>query len=447
MSASGKRPDELRRRAIRLTPGRPGRPGPARGVFAARGRRAGGRPRGPARPGSVRGFGSVAGDRPGTTTEGARRTGEPASGVRGPGAGARSGGARRIALWRRSVSARRADPPSASTSAREELRGPCRICAVLTGPGCRTGPVHLTRAAARSRPPSKRSISDAAPGSRGDPRPGGPSRFDAGAGDFREDPAAAGLPAGGPRVARMRRGCGACGRRSLTGAGPGRTVRTTASRRPGTGSPLGPLRRDSRRRPPKPALGGRLHPRADPARGSSLHRLRHGACARRPHRRPGPPAAARGTDNAAGAPGQAIRARKDRGGGDPRGPGAPQRPRISVPVHRALHRTTRRRGHRSHRPEPWAPPTRAPPPRPRASPCKRGARSGATAPGGTATTPGTATAEHRYHRNRTTTAAPPATAQPPTKPRTIHTDYRRPLHTFEQTITAALSLHVFKTTL
>ena len=27
------------------------------------------------------------------------------------------------------------------------------------------------------------------------------------------------------------------------------------------------------------------------------------------------------------------------------------------------------------------------------------------------------------------------------------TDYRRPLHTFEQTITAALSLHVFKTTL
>lgn len=66
---------------------------------------------------------------------------------------------------------------------------------------------------------------------------------------------------------------------------------------------------------------------------------------------------------------------------------------------------------------------------------KRGARSGATAPGRTATTPGTATAqwvnwynrtrphranpddlspaaaEHRYHRNHTTTtAAPPATA-------------------------------------
>ena len=31
--------------------------------------------------------------------------------------------------------------------------------------------------------------------------------------------------------------------------------------------------------------------------------------------------------------------------------------------------------------------------------------------------------------------------------RILHTDYRRPLHTFEQTITAALSLYVFKNTL
>ena len=31
--------------------------------------------------------------------------------------------------------------------------------------------------------------------------------------------------------------------------------------------------------------------------------------------------------------------------------------------------------------------------------------------------------------------------------RILHTDYRRPLHTSEQTITAALSLYVFKTTL
>ena len=57
-------------------------------------------------------------------------------GVRaGRGRGARSGGARRLAPWRRSVSARRADPPTASTSAREELRGPCRICTALTESG------------------------------------------------------------------------------------------------------------------------------------------------------------------------------------------------------------------------------------------------------------------------------------------------------------------------
>ena len=31
--------------------------------------------------------------------------------------------------------------------------------------------------------------------------------------------------------------------------------------------------------------------------------------------------------------------------------------------------------------------------------------------------------------------------------RILHIDYHRPLHTFEQTITAALSLYVFKTTL
>ena len=87
MPAPGKRPDELRRRAIGLTPGRPGRPGPAWGVFQARGRRGWGRPRDPARPGSAGGFGSVAGDRLGTTTEGARRTGELEKEVREPGAG------------------------------------------------------------------------------------------------------------------------------------------------------------------------------------------------------------------------------------------------------------------------------------------------------------------------------------------------------------------------
>ena len=140
----------------------------------------------------------------------------------------------------------------------------------------------------------------------------------------------------------MHRGCGACGRRSLTGAGPGRTVRTTGPAK-GNPVPARPAAPRLHRRPPKPALGGRLHLRADPV-GVLLHRLRHGACSPAASSA-GPPAAARGTDNAAGAPGQAIRRRKHRDGGDLEGPAPPQRPRISVPVHR-LHRTTRRRGHR-----------------------------------------------------------------------------------------------------
>ena len=111
----------------------------------------------------------------------------------------------------------------------------------------------------------------------------------------------------------MHRGCGACGRRSLTGAGPGRTARTT---RPAKGNPVParPAAPRLHRRPPKPALGGRLHLRADPV-GILLHRLRHGACSPAASSA-GPPAAARGTDNAAGAPGQAIWQRKHRDGGD-----------------------------------------------------------------------------------------------------------------------------------
>ena len=111
----------------------------------------------------------------------------------------------------------------------------------------------------------------------------------------------------------MHRGCGACGRRSLTGAGPGRTVRTTGPAK-GNPVPARPAAPRLHRRPPKPALGGRLHLRADLV-GVLLHRLRHGACSPAGSSA-GTPAAARGTDNAAGAPGQAIWTRKDRGGGD-----------------------------------------------------------------------------------------------------------------------------------
>ena len=209
----------------------------------------------------------------------------------------------------------------------------------------------------------------------------------------------------GPRVARctVERRMRALG---LTGAGPGRTVRTT---RPAKGNPV-PARPAPAATPAAarcgPALGGRLHPRADPARGSSLHRLRHGACARRPHRRPGPPARARGTGARPAPWNRRPGARKHRDGGDPWGLVHHSDHGSKSPVHR-LHRATRRRGHRSPRPKPWAPPCAGAAAqalgKPPASagpvawnsahasssvqaPCKRGARSGATAPGRAATT-------------------------------------------------------------
>ena len=197
---------------------------------------------------------------------------------------------------------------------------------------------------------------------------------------------------------------------SLTGAGAGRTVRTTASRRPGTGSPLGP---HAPRLPPPPGADRRwvvdftrVPTRSGfcytafvtgPVRASRIvgrgHRQPHGA----PTTRPAPPGRRSGRARTA----RAVT------------PGGPAPPRWPVPVHR-LHRTTRQRGHRSHRPEPWDPPTQAPPPGRWASPCKRGARSGATTPGAATarwvnwynrTRPHLSNdddpspaAEHRYHR-------------------------------------------------
>ena len=88
------------------------RPGPARGCLRRVGEGAGGRPRDPARPGSARGFGSVAGDR----------------------------------VHRRAQGGAAGSAPG--------VHRPDRV-------GVQDRPVHLTHAA-RSRPPSKRSISDAA---------------------------------------------------------------------------------------------------------------------------------------------------------------------------------------------------------------------------------------------------------------------------------------------
>ena len=96
-------------------------------------------------------------------------------------------------------------------------------------------------------------------------------------------------------------------------------------------------------------------------------------------------------------------------------PGGPAPPRWPVPVHRPR-RTTRRRGHRSHRPEPWDPPTQAPPTR--ASPCKRGARSGATTPGGTATPCATTAQPAPTARPRSSTGTPPGSpSSRPHRPR------------------------------
>ena len=87
MPAPGKRPDELRRRAIRLTldaladPDRPG------GCFRRVGDELGAGPE--TLRGWVRQARIDAGEGPGTTTEGARRTGEPASGSARAGGGGR----------------------------------------------------------------------------------------------------------------------------------------------------------------------------------------------------------------------------------------------------------------------------------------------------------------------------------------------------------------------
>ena len=171
MPAPRKYPDELRRRAIRLTPGRPGRPGPVQGVFQARGRRAGGRPRDPARPGSARGFGSVAGDRPGTTTEEARRTGELEKEVRGPGAGGAIGRSASACPWRRSSTARPADlpvhrPAQGGVRGRADLHRPDRV-------RVQDRPVHLLR---RPQQAALQEVDLGRRPGREDPRPGGPSR-------------------------------------------------------------------------------------------------------------------------------------------------------------------------------------------------------------------------------------------------------------------------------
>ena len=96
MPAPGKYPDELRRRAIGLTPGRPGPSRTGLGGVCGAWATSWGLAPGPCAAGIRQG---VRVGRRGPARHhhrGARRTGEPALEVREPGAGARSGGARRL---------------------------------------------------------------------------------------------------------------------------------------------------------------------------------------------------------------------------------------------------------------------------------------------------------------------------------------------------------------
>ena len=129
----------------------------------------------------------------------------------------------------------------------------------------------------------------------------------------------------------------------LTGAGPGRTVRATGPAE-GDRAPGDLLRRDFTATGPNRRWVVDLRPRADPV-GVLV--------ARRPSPGPvapagssaGPPARARGTDNAVSALEHAIQARKERGGADLEGLVHHCDHGSKSPVHR-LHPTTRRRGHR-----------------------------------------------------------------------------------------------------
>ncbi|ERH25345.1 hypothetical protein HMPREF1550_02655 [Actinomyces sp. oral taxon 877 str. F0543] len=229
----------------------------------------------------------------------------------------------------------------------------------------------------------------------------------------------------GPPVARctVERRMRALG---LSGAAPGRKPRATGPAE-GDRAPLACCAATPAATGPNRRWVVDLRPRADPV-GVLVARRSSWTCTPAASSA-GPPARARGTDNAGSALEHAIQARKERGGADLEGLVHHCDHGSKSPVHR-LHPTTRPRGDPGPPPEPWAPPTTTPPPRPSTSPTNANS-SGATAPGRTATTPATATArwvdwynrtrphltndddlppttvEHRYNHNHTTT--PPTT--------------------------------------
>ena len=145
-------------------------------------------------------------------------------------------------------------------------------------------------------------------------------------------------------------------------------------------------RRDSRRRPVRTGAGWSTSPTCRPGTGFLVAPpSSRGLCATAASSA-GPPARARGTGARPAPWNRRPGARKHRDGGDPWGLVHHSDHGSKSPVHR-LHRATRRRGHRSPRPKAVGSSLRRRRrPGPGQAPCKRGARSGATAPGRTATT-------------------------------------------------------------
>ena len=181
----------------------------------------------------------------------------------------------------------------------------------------------------------------------------------------------------------------------LTGAGPGRTVRTTGTAK-GNPVPVRPAAPRLHRHRPEPQMGGRLHLRADLV-GVLLHRLRHGPVL--------PPDRRLGHQRAHGAPTSCsapwnTRSRRARNAGARTWRGwctTPTTDRSTCPSPTPDDLSTRAS---RPPPEPWAPPTTTPPPKPSTSPTNANS-SGATAPGRDAPTPATATARWVDWYNRT----------------------------------------------
>ncbi len=317
MPAPRKYPDELKNRAIRLTLDALADPDRSRGCFRRVGDELGVNPE--TLRGWVRQARIDAGEGPGTTTEGARRIKELEKEVRELRRGRDP--AERVGFLRGG-----ARPPvpliCQYIDQRKEEFGVEPICTVLTESGCRIAP--STYYAARSRPPSKRSISDAAVDERILALRAEP--FNAALGS-RKTWRLLNAQDGRPPVARctVERRMRALG---LSGAAPGRKPRATGPAE-GDRAPGDLLRRDSRRHRPEPQMGGRPAPTCRPGRGTRCTASVTGA--RSARRIVGWATSARTGHRQRGQrPGTRDPGAQGTRGRGPGGAGAPLRPRIQV---------------------------------------------------------------------------------------------------------------------